>query len=399
MRLVGAASGAIVGNRLRGGPIEFFSGPWEFLNNEFRGTPPGIVSPGVLAGHFTHDVLIRGNRVSSPPPSGKTWRFLVLTGSGVHDRVERNIIEGIGSRDDDTIPWSNAPEIILTENYWLKYEGAVMDLSDDGRVVRVGRPQGANVQAGDVVAILDGPEAGSWRRVAHVLEPSVYLLDRPMPRGTGAVSVSQGFVSEVFEGNRIDIRGGRRSDGFVLAGNHYGTRVVGNHLQGGGLAWRIMASPTESPMSWGWSHVPFFGGVVTGNILEDAERGGEIGVEHSIAIRTNKGRAYMSVELADNVVRWSGPFLAARRRQGSDAPPLGLTVGYRPSADPDELLVSASGNKLDAPAAFRDAPGLLVHAARFNTRTVVDRRYRLPAGTGAAVGPRRKSAASSSPER
>ena len=156
-----------------------------------------------------------------------------------------------------------------------------------------------------------------------------------MPKDAEAVSICQGFVSEVFEGNRIDIRGGRRSDGFVLAGNHFGTRVVDNHLLGGGLAWRMMSCPTEFPVIWGWSHGPFLGGVVANNVLEDTERGGEVGVEHSIAIRTNKGRTYMSVQLRDNVVRWTEPFLSARLRcrQGKE-PLVGLTIGYRPSADP-----------------------------------------------------------------
>src|SRR5262249_18024043 len=161
--------------------------------------------------------------------SGKTWRFLVLTGSSLFDRVERNVVEGVGARDDDTIPWSNEPEIILTEGYTLKYEGNVLAASADGRVLRVGRPQGPDVQPGAAVAILNGPAAGQWRRVLHVLDPSAYLLDQPVPKESDAVSICQAFVSEVFEGNRIDLRGGKRSDGFVLPGNNFGTRIADNH--------------------------------------------------------------------------------------------------------------------------------------------------------------------------
>ena len=51
----------------------------------------------------------------SDGPSGKTWRFLVMTWFSADDVVEGNTIEQVGSRDDDTIPWSNEPEIILTE--------------------------------------------------------------------------------------------------------------------------------------------------------------------------------------------------------------------------------------------------------------------------------------------
>ena len=43
----------------------------------------------------------------------------------------------------------------------------------------------------------------------------------------------------------------------ILAGNHYGTRVLDNHLLGSGF--RIFAAATESPEHWGWSHAPMFG--------------------------------------------------------------------------------------------------------------------------------------------
>ena len=65
---------------------------------------------------------------------------------------------------------------------------------------------------------------------------------------------------------------------------------------------------------WGWSHTPFLGGVIEGNILEDAEKGGSIGVQHDgRLIKTNQGRVYMTVKLNDNVVRWSDAFLSHAR--------------------------------------------------------------------------------------
>ena len=126
----------IAGNVLHGGSIEFFDGPWQMLNNDFRGTPPGTISHAVFVGHKTCDLRIRGNRARPVAPDGKTWRFLVLTHNGSGDRVEDNVIEGLGFRDDDTIPPSNEPEIILTEGYHLIYEGRVAGLSADGRVLR-----------------------------------------------------------------------------------------------------------------------------------------------------------------------------------------------------------------------------------------------------------------------
>jgi hypothetical protein len=396
-RLIRAQSGAVTANRLRGGPIEFFDGPWHVVDNEFRGTPPGTFSHGFVTGHNTHDLVIRNNRLSSPEPSGKTWRFLVLTGYSALDRIEGNVVEGIGARDDDTIPWNNEPEIILTEGYFLKYEGKVMALSKDARVLRIGRAQGPAIRAGDIIALLNGPAAGQWRRVAQVIDPATLLVDAAIPAGTETVSVTTGFVSEVFEGNRIDLRGGRRSDSFVLAGNHFGTRVANNHLLGGGLAFRMMAYPTENPMMWGWSHAPVLGAVIEGNILEDCEQGGIVGVEHSPAIKTNKGRTYMSVALRQNVVRWTAPFLARMARSDAKEPLAGLTIGYRPSHDPGELVVSSESNALDAPRGYDDAPALLIHAAQYNAQRVVNRRSKLAAaGSGAQPG-RRASTAGGSP--
>ena len=395
MRLVGAQSGVIAGNTLRGGTIEFFNGPWQILENTYRGTPPGTISHGFVVGHETHDLRIRGNRLSSPAPSGKTWRFLVLTGFSANDRIEQNTVEGVGDRDGDTIPWSNEPEIILTESYTLKYEGKVLGLSTDGRVLRVGQLQGpAPVRTGDVIALLSGPAAGHWRRVAQALDATTFLAEPPIPAGTDIVSIGSGFVSEVFERNRIDIRGGRRSAGIILAGNHFGTRVANNHLLGGGMAFKLVAYPTEAPLIWAWSHVPFLDGVVEGNILEDAELGGLVGVEHSQHIKTNKGRTYMSVHLRNNVVRWSEPFLSRMSRsEAKDQEPLaGLTLGFRPSHDPAELIVVAEGNTLDAPRGFRDAPALVIHAAQYNSQRVVNRRVKLsPGGQPTPAGRRASS--------
>ena len=130
----------------------------------------------------------------------------------------------------------------------------------NGKVVRIGRPQGNGVEPGDVVAILNGPAAGRWRRVLHVLDPTTFLLDKAVPKGSDTVSICQAFVSQVYEENRIDIRGGSHSDSFVLAGNHFGTRVVRNHVLGGGLGWRMLACPSENPVRWAWSYAPFMGG-------------------------------------------------------------------------------------------------------------------------------------------
>jgi hypothetical protein len=255
----------------------------------------------------------------------------------------------------------------------------VMALSKDGQLLRTGPSLGAPVATGDVVSLLSGPAAGQWRRVAQVLDPTTVLLDRSMPKESDTISISQGFISETFEGNRIDIRGGRQSTSFNLPGNHFGVRVADNHLLGNGWGWRMWSYPTEHPSIWGWSHMPFMGAVFERNILEDCAIAGEVGVLHGSPIKTNKGRTYMSAELRDNVVRWSEPFLAQWARSGAKEPPAGLVLGYLPSADADELIVTASGNALDAPRGYRDLPALVVNGARLNSQRVVDRKFKLPA--------------------
>jgi hypothetical protein len=393
IRLTNAQSGMVAGNILRGGPIVYFDGPWQFLNNDFRGTPVGTFSHGVFAGHNTHDVLIRGNRAKPVEPSGKCWRFAELTQRGSGDRVEDNVIEDIGARDDDTIPWSNEPEIIITESYRLTYEGKLAALSADGRLLRTGAPQGEDASTGDIVSLLSGPAAGQFRGIAQVIDRTTYLVDTPIPKGTEAISISSGFVGERFERNRIDIRRGRKSTGFVLSGNHFGTQVVKNHVLGGDTSISMTACPTEVPVHWGWSHAPVLGVVVAGNTFEDSERGARLDVEHNEHIKTNKGRTYMSLTVNDNLVRWTSPFLERLKRLGVNMPPPALTLGGSPSHDAGELIVKAAGNRLEAPRGAHSAGTLIVNAAEYNSHKLMNRKFSLPAATGAEATSTRSGAA------
>jgi hypothetical protein len=392
LRLHNAKSGVVEANVLRGGMVEFFDGPWRIVDNDFRGTPPYTVSPAVFAGHGTHDIVIRGNKTRSDGPSGKTWRFLVFTWFSADDLVEGNTIEQVGARDDDTVPWSNQPEIILTEAYHLKYEGKVMALSKDGRVLRTGPSLGAPVATGDVVSLLNGPAAGQWRRIVQAIDSTAYLVDAAIPPMTDAVSISEGFVGQTYQGNRIDVRGGRRSTPLVLAGNHFGARVIKNHFLGGEFAFSLLAFPTETPVMWGWSHTPYLGGVIEGNILEDADKGGVLGVQHDGRfIKTNQGRVYMTVTLNDNVVRWSEAYLNSSARTNASQAPPALTLGYAPSHDARELIVTARGNRLEAPAGREVATPLLIHAADYNSQRLLNRRLSFSSGAGRAPGAAREA--------
>ncbi|MEO6809423.1 MAG: hypothetical protein ABI353_09975, partial [Isosphaeraceae bacterium] len=387
IRLATAQNGRIEGNILKGGMVEFLNGPWQIVNNDFQGTVPNTYSYGVFAGHHTHDLVIKDNTTKSVGPSGKTWRFLVLTDGGSNNQVINNNISDIGPRDNDTIASLNAPEIILTEAYSLRFEGKPAALSTDGRILQIPAPQGDAPRAGDVVAILSGPEAGQWRRIAQAINPTMLLMDAPLPQGDYLVSIAGGFVDETFQGNTIDTRGSSVAVDLFLAGNHFGVKVLNNHFLGGDSAFRINATPTESPVHWGWSHSPVFGLTVDGNIIEDALNGATIEVEHGPQIKTNKGRVYLSGSVTNNLVRWTDSFLARH-----PAPP-GLTVGSQLSLDPGELVVSMGGNAIQVPSTYSQGTPLRIDAGTVNGQDLISAKYPLtpwiapapPAPTGLAL--------------
>jgi hypothetical protein len=215
----------------------------------------------------------------------------------------------------------------------------------------------------------------------HRVEPTVYLLDEPLPKGSEVISVSPGFVGERFEKNTIDDRGGSRAAGFVLPGNHFGLKLVNNRVVGPGDAMQLFAYASETPGIWGWSHVPFLGGVIEGNIIEDSERGATIGVYHGGPTKSNKGRVYMTLSLKGNTVRWTEPFLS---RLAGKGPAAGITLGFAGSIDPGEIKVAESENKLDSPARASSAPGLKVIGAEVNGRAMTNRTIALPSGRAAA---------------
>jgi hypothetical protein len=399
LRLVNSRGGRVAQNRIKGGYIDLSEGPWEVVDNEYCGTMPGTVSPCVVAAHYGYDLVVRGNRARPVGQSGKTWRFLVLTNSGSNDRIEENVVVGIGPRDDDTIPPSNASEVVLTEAYRLHFEGKPAAISGGGRIVSLGQgqPLGTPASTGAVVAVLAGAQPGQWRRITQALDAVTYLLDEPLPPGTDRIAVTTGFVNETFARNTIDSRGGSKAANLILAGNHFGTRVLDNHLLGAGDAFQITAYPTESPGIWGWSHAPFLGCLIAGNTLEDSEQGGTVGVLHSQATKSSRGRTYMTATLRDNTVKWTSGFLHRQRLAGARVPPPALTIGWKSALDPGELVVATRNNRLDAPAEARSAVAVRVHAAILNGEKTIDRGFALsplggtasPSAAGPAAGSRR----------
>ena len=351
----------------------------------FAALSPVTFSHGVFGGHETHDLLVRGNRATCRlGPSGKTWRFLVLTGQrGRRRRRAATSIEGLGSRDGDTIPWSNEPEIILTETYHVRYEGKVM-APVGRRAGAADRPAAGRVRCGPVMSSRScGP---GRRRVA---------ADRS---GHRLVDVS-GRASDPgrYRGG-VDFTGIRRRGFPGKPDRHPGREPVGRRCVssatisapgsstiicwGGRGRFKMTACPTETPLFWGWSHAPFLGGVIEANIIEDAEQGGILGVEHDPRyIKSNAGP-----DLHDGAARTTTSCAGPSRSCAADGglrdrrrACAGLTLGYQQSDDPGEFVVRAAGNRLEA-AGHGAGTGLRSGSTRadYNRQKIVNRRLRLP---------------------
>ncbi|HET6382055.1 MAG TPA: hypothetical protein VFJ58_01580 [Armatimonadota bacterium] len=369
IRLIGATSGRISNNILKGGVTDVMRGPWEIAGNDYRGTVPGSFDYSAFAEHYTHDVSIQNNRVRDAGPSGKNWRFLVMTQSGAQDAVTNNDVRDVGPRDNDTIPNPNASEILLTEAYRLHFEGRPAAIEERGRVLAIPIVQGAPVHTGSVVSILDGPHAGTWRIIAQAIDPTTFLMDSPLPMGDYDVSISTGFVNERYEGNTIDMTGSSACGDMILAGNHFGTILRNNHTIGGGAAFALYATPTERPNIWGWSHAPFLGALIENNTFEDSVGGGTLSVQHSKYIKSDSGRVYFSAILRSNTIRWSDSFLKAHAKDGQ-APPA-ITLGDPGSLDPGEMILYERGNRIES-ASAPGYPVIRVKAACVNGRKLRD---------------------------
>ena len=87
------------------------------------------------------------------------------------------------------------------------------------------------------------------------------------------------------------MRGGRKSVGFVFVGNHFGTKVVKNHVLGGESRIQAGGLSERDADDVGLDSCAYLGGLIEANILEDSEGGGSLGVEHNpvISSRTRAG--------------------------------------------------------------------------------------------------------------
>ena len=396
-------SGAISDNILRGGQVEVWGGPWQISRNDYQGAFPDTAVSSFLAVHDGQDMLIADNHAHQVSPSGTTYGFVVFSDRGSDLTVRDNVIDGGIGRDAAVVPAGlyNFPEIILTESYYPHYEGLAVVGQAGRRLLQVPSLRGDPGVAGDLVAILSGPSAGHWFRIAQAIDANNYVLDGDLPAGDYAVSITRGYINEVYEDNTVDTSSLRESSSvaFQLVGPHAGT-VVRDNLVIGAKPFDISASPTQeslpgstpTPAPWGWSHLPVFDLLVEGNTFRDPVfwipsgdgtsasptiAAGTLTVEHGASIRDNAGRLYLSGALTNNRFVYSDAILG-----GTSGDVTAVQVGSPGSVDPGELnLISIAGNVAQTPASFA-ASGRSV-MIRFNAGTIsgqpAEASYILPA--------------------
>ena len=304
----------------------------------------------------------------------------MLTQGGINDVIQNNTVVGVGPMDNDTVPNPNASEVILTEAYRLQFEGKPSAISPDGRIVQISNHSGGPGAApATSLAILSGPQAGQWRLIAQVIDPTTYLLDAPHhSRRHRHLDPQAGFVNETFEGNTIDTRGSSTATTSSWPGTTSAPRCSTITCSGGARAFVIDAYPTESPDIWGWSHCPVLGRRDRGQ----HDRG--LGPGWHPRRRSGPGRQVEpgpGLPLGDperQHRRLVGRVPGAAREGGAEGHPLALTVGDPLSADPAELLLTALGNQVQPPPNVVPGKTLQVNAGVVNGQVMVNQGVVLP---------------------
>lgn len=336
VRALNVRNGNMEGCIFRGGCIHVAIGPWRIMQNRHDGPLPGSFCYDAFAVTKPMDVEVVSNRVQPVKSAGKLWRFLNLTQHGESIRVVNNLVANTGPVDGDTIGDMNANEILLTESYRLKFEGLPSAVSSDGRVVQCSQGLASPPQAGDVLAVLSGPKAGSFHRVTQPLGKLAFSIDPPLPASSAgspvAVSLSRGFTNTVIESNQIDSANSGKSFPLVLGGNHYGTMISKNTLTGGLEAIRINSVPTESPGPWGWSHTPAFQIQISENKISGSAKPARIGGDQGPIARASQGRIYYTATVEKNQIDPS--------KEGP-----ALQVGETVLFDAEANVVKLSGNR------------------------------------------------------
>jgi hypothetical protein len=311
-------TGVIAGNALTGGWIQLGAAPWRVEGNDYRGAVADTITPSFLAARRSFDLDIIGNHAHQVDPRGIAQRFIVMgnadSGQGIGNTIAGNTIDGGIGTPTTNVPdgWNNNPEIILTETYQPRFEGAPSAVSPDGYVLQVPHLRGPVARTGDVVSILTGPHAGEWRMIAQSLDATRYLLDEPLPAGEFAIAIGRGYVDQAYRDNTVDLRGMIPNNvAIVVSGNHWGQRIEGNTFLGG-EALRVGAGSNEGafegryPAPWGWSRLPVFGLVIDGNAFADSSIALSVAHDRG-ANKSSAGRTYLQGTFSNNTFEWDDP--------------------------------------------------------------------------------------------
>jgi hypothetical protein len=385
-----ATSGQVAGDNLTGGAIKLYGGPWNIARNTYHGALAGSYTDAFLEMQgYIFDLTATSNQLSQDNVAGRTLRFFNYggsTASAYNDVIQSNIVNGgigMGQNAGDQM-WSpqayaygpgNNPEFMLAEAYLPKFEGVPSSITSGGRVLTI-NPSGlwdtTGAQAGDVVAILAGPNAGQYYRIAQRIDSMTYLMDQALPSGAlYPISLAHGYNNLTIggnnpgQGNTINLSGSASAD-FKLDGYQFGVQILGNHFTGGtSFLFTSITTNNNSttPFPWGWTHTPNFGGAVDGNTFEDVAGAGLIAVNHSTdpnvtnnSIESNNDRTYFSGEFVNNVFKYNNPTgtSVTALTVGSNTVDSG---GNPKTTDPGELHLTLSGNSMQAPISFYQQPG------------------------------------------
>ena len=136
----------------------------------------------------------------------------------------------------------NVPEVILTENYGVAYQGPVGAISSDGYVLVLPPPSTSvssrggwsnEAGTGTVVSIMNvensngsaNPLVGDWFVIAQQISasPPTFLMQSPIPVGSYVISIAGGDIDDQYTGNNINIAN-KVSTGIDLPGRNTARR-------------------------------------------------------------------------------------------------------------------------------------------------------------------------------
>ena len=410
-------SGTITGCTFQGGNIDLDGGPWNVTNNTVLGAVADTYSPAAFSLTNGHDVLLEGNQVSQSASPGTLFRLVNLaSGTSSDVTIEGNSFGGNGGAIgneakytgtitngvcDGCFNGTNDPEVVLAEadGAGVLFQGRPGAISSDGRLLVLPNVQtsvtgyGTNTAtgAGEIVTILAGvnssnlPDmalAGEWFSAAQQVQVTAgsdgfedleLLMEDPLPAmpagGYYVIEVSPGYVNTSFINNSISLVG-KSSGGFVLTGDAFGTRVIGNLFVGGTVydnestgsaisieaPYNVAGGSGTDAFPAGWTVLPDEGTLIEDNVIKDALGGLQIGVYHSVNYgnhtvnsTSDTGRVYDAVSVVGNIFEqdqswltsWkNSAYLADGNSPGESTIPPTITVGYLFSAEAPGLYGS-----------------------------------------------------------